>query len=52
MSVKDAEQIVARAQRLKGEVLHPLHAVPGVGRFAVLRDPSGGVFTIFESNRA
>jgi predicted enzyme related to lactoylglutathione lyase len=52
VSVKDAEQIVARAQRLRGEVLHPLHAVPGVGRFAVLRDPTGGVFTVFESNRA
>lgn len=35
------------AQRLGGQVLHPPMSIPGVGRFASLRDPAGAVFALF-----
>ena len=38
---------VERAAALGAEVLHPGEDIPGVGRFAVLRDPQGAVFCLF-----
>lgn len=46
--VDDAEAAVGRAQRLGGEILDPVTEVPTVGRFAVLRDPQGAVFSVFQ----
>jgi predicted enzyme related to lactoylglutathione lyase len=43
---KDAE----RANELGGKIYQPGMDIPGVGRFAVLGDPSGAAFIIFKPN--
>lgn len=43
----DADATAARAKELGGEVLMDPHTIPTVGRFAVLRDPYGGVFSAY-----
>jgi len=42
----DIDRSVAQASQLGGAVLMPAYDVPGVGRFATLRDPQGAVFAL------
>jgi predicted enzyme related to lactoylglutathione lyase len=44
--VEDVDLAVARAVELGGQVYAPAFDVPGVGRLAVLADPSGAAFSI------
>lgn len=46
--VNDVDQDAGRLARLGGTVLVPPMDIPKVGRFAVLRDPAGAVFSIFK----
>ena len=45
-AVEDADATAARARELGGTVVMGPQDIPEVGRFAVLRDPQGGVFSI------
>lgn len=44
----DVDQAVAKAQKLGGQVLVPPTDIPKFGRAAVLKDPEGAVFGIFQ----
>jgi len=46
LSVADCDATVARAGGLGAQVIVPPQDVPDVGRFSVLRDPTGAVFAI------
>lgn len=52
VAVESADASVARARTLGAEVLHPPTDIPGIGRFSVLRDPTGAVFAVFQPARA
>ncbi len=43
----DVDDTVAKAQKHGATVLVPPHAIPTVGRFAVLEDPQGAIFAAF-----
>ena len=47
ITVDDLEASVARVPELGGTLLTEIMTVPGTGRFAVVRDPLGGVFALF-----
>lgn len=49
-NVEDVDGTVAKAQALGGSVLMPPTAAGDMGRFAVLRDPQGGAFTVMTFN--
>ncbi len=44
--VLDCDDYALRAKKLGGTVCVPPTKIPGVGRFAVLKDPDGGVFSV------
>jgi uncharacterized protein len=44
----DVDQAVAKAQKLGAQVLVPPTDVPQFGRAAVLKDPEGAVFGVFQ----
>jgi predicted enzyme related to lactoylglutathione lyase len=46
--VKDVDERTARAQALGATVRVPPSDIPKVGRFAVLADPQGAVFSLFQ----
>ena len=48
-AVDDADAAATKAQQLGGKVAVPPADIPGVGRFAVLNDPHGAVFSILQS---
>ena len=48
-AVEDCDASAATATRLGGSVLTPPTDIPGVGRFAVLRDPQGAIFSLLEA---
>ena len=48
VAVADVGDVVTRARRLGGSVVRPVADIPGVGRFAILADPQGAVFSILE----
>lgn len=48
IAVDNADQAVSRALELSGQPLSPAFDVPGVGRMAVIRDPVGAIFAIFQ----
>ncbi|MBQ4846647.1 VOC family protein [Pseudoalteromonas sp. MMG005] len=48
-SVRSCDAMVAQAEQLAGTVCVPPTDIVQVGRFAVLSDPSGAVFSILES---
>lgn len=50
--VEDVDAAVARAGELGGAVPVPATAAGEGGRFAVLQDPQGGVFSVMESDEA
>lgn len=45
-AVADTDAIAARAEELGGKVVAPPSDMPGVGRFAAIRDPQGATFTV------
>lgn len=47
VSVPDVDRACAQAPPLGGQVLVPGQDIPGVGRMAVLADPSGAVISVF-----
>ena len=48
VSVADADEAVRRAQRLGGTALMPAFDVMDYGRMAVLQDPAGAVFAVWQ----
>jgi uncharacterized protein len=48
-NVESADDTVARAQELGGNVVAPAFDVPGVGRMAVLADPQGAMFNLMQN---
>lgn len=48
VGVEDADAAVSRALALGGQPLSPAFEVPGIGRMAVIRDPVGAIFAIFQ----
>jgi uncharacterized protein len=51
VSVKSADDAAKRAQELGGTVLAPAFDVMDVGRMAVLQDPVGAVFCVWEAKK-
>jgi len=51
VTVKSADETAARAKALGGNVLAPAFDVMDVGRMAVLQDPTGAVFMIWEPRK-
>lgn len=48
--VPSVNRFTARVQKLGGEVCRPKTAVPGMGYFAICKDPEGNVFAGWERN--
>lgn len=48
VAVDNADEAVSRALQLGGQPLSPAFDIPGVGRMAVIRDPVGAIFAIFQ----
>jgi len=51
VAVKSADETAKRAQELGGTVLAPAFDVMDVGRMAVLQDPTGAVFCVWEAKK-
>lgn len=47
--VADTDSVLARAEALGGSVVAPAMDLEGVGRFAVVGDPQGGVFAVLQA---
>lgn len=52
ISVPDRDAIVAKVPALGGAVLEAHGRIPGVGRYADLKDPDGTLFTVIEFGSA
>ena len=52
MGTTDIEATFARAQELGSRVYVPVTAIPSVGHFAVLADPQGATFALYEPESA
>ncbi len=52
IAVDDVDTSAARAQELGGTQLRAPMDIPEVGRFSVVRDPTGAAFALFKSNKA
>ncbi|HEX4682710.1 MAG TPA: VOC family protein [Gemmatimonadaceae bacterium] len=52
VEVDDVDATIEHATRLGGSMLGPAQTVPGVGRFAVMRDPQAAAFGIVTSEQA
>lgn len=50
VAVADVDAKAADMQAAGGQVLHPPHDIPGVGRFAVMADPQGAVICLFKDS--
>jgi hypothetical protein len=50
-AVDDADATAAKVPELGGTVMSPPRDIPDVGRFAVITDPQGGVFSILKAAR-
>jgi uncharacterized protein len=48
ITVASVEKSVAQAEKLGAKVEAPKGLVPGIGWFAILRDPAGAVFGLWE----
>ena len=51
VAVSDVDAVTKRAESLGGKVLVPAMEIPKVGRFSVIQDPTGAVFSPFLSSR-
>lgn len=47
-AVDDCDAAASRATEAGGQVIMPARDIPPVGRFAVLQDPQGGVFSVIK----
>jgi len=47
-AVNDCDAIVQKVTQLGGGVMKPAEDIPGIGRFAILRDPTFAVFAIIK----
>lgn len=45
-AVEDTDATVRRSEELGGTTMMPPDDIPGIGRFAMLRDPQGGMFYV------
>jgi predicted enzyme related to lactoylglutathione lyase len=52
VAVESVDAAVRSAASLGGKTLRPPTDIPGVGRFAVLQDPTDAVFAVFQRTRA
>jgi len=52
VAVGDVDSSARTASALGGQVLHGPEDIPDVGRFAIIRDPQGGMVAIFRSSNA
>jgi len=50
VEVPDVDQGLLRAARLGGQAVTPAMDIPGVGRFAIVSDPTGGTLALFHSS--
>ena len=48
VGVRDVDATARDVTRLGGTVLHEPAGIPGLGRFAVIRDPPGAAFAILQ----
>ncbi len=46
VTVTDTDATVAKAKALGGEVIHGPDDIPNIGRFAILKDPTGAAFSV------
>ncbi len=51
IAVSDVDGVTKKVEALGGKVMMPAMEIPKVGRFSVVRDPTGGVFSPFRSAR-
>jgi predicted enzyme related to lactoylglutathione lyase len=51
VSVKNADDAAKRAQQLGGKVIAPAFDVMDAGRMAVLQDPTGAIFQVWQANK-
>lgn len=49
--VDDVDRTVEQAIELGGRIMSPAQEIDGVGRYAILTDPSGGVFAVLKPHR-
>jgi predicted enzyme related to lactoylglutathione lyase len=52
VSVKDADETVRAAESHGGKLMMPIGSAPGVGRFGVIKDVTGGYFGILQGESA
>jgi predicted enzyme related to lactoylglutathione lyase len=50
VSVRDVDATAQQCESMGGEIVIPAHDIP-VGRWAMLKDPTGAMFAIYKSNR-
>jgi predicted enzyme related to lactoylglutathione lyase len=46
--VENADETANKAQSLGGQAIVPPSDIPNMGRFAVLQDPQGAVFAVYQ----
>lgn len=51
LAVSDVDAVTKKAEALGGRIVMPAMEIPKVGRFSVVRDPTGAVFSPFRSAR-
>lgn len=49
IAADDIDAKAAKCVELGGEVLHPPTDIPGIGRFCVIKDPTGAVVSLHQS---
>ena len=49
IAVDDIDSLVAKIAELGGKVIHGPQDVPNMGRFLILKDPSGGVVSLWKA---
>ena len=49
VSVDDADATLARVEKNGGKTLMGAHDIPGIGRFGIIADPTGGVLAVMKS---
>jgi hypothetical protein len=49
-NVADVEASAAKAESLGGKLLMPVAAAGDIGRFTIVQDPQGGMFSIIQFN--
>jgi len=50
--VSEVDNLTKKVETLGGKVMAPAMDIPKVGRFSVVQDPTGAVFSLFQSGRS